>query len=78
MIGKTIKTKCPIYAGRQKRQAVNLHRLPTGSEGVIRGYDQYVNFGGLRCAMEVCLVKFVIEGKRYFAELAPTTFELQE
>jgi hypothetical protein len=68
--GKVVRTKIPIYAGRQKHQRANLTKLPVGTQGVVK------NHGFTTDNIEVCLVKFVIDGHNFFANVAPAVLEL--
>ncbi len=73
MQGNTIKTKCTIYAGRQKQQRINLHKLPPGSIGVIRHSETDNEYG-----IESHLVRFRIGNQDFYAKLATSTFETIE
>jgi len=70
LIGKQIRTKCAVYAGKQKYQRLNLERLPAGTIGVVK--DQEVTFSNV----EVCMVRFMVGKRRYFALLGPSSFEI--
>jgi hypothetical protein len=72
VVGKKIQTKCAVYAGLQKQQEKNLQRLPAGTVGTIKNYEVTSD------NIQVYLVKFLVDGKRYFAKLGPTTFEVMQ
>ena len=71
MYQQSIKTKCVIWAGHQKHQTKNLIKIPVGTIGKIkhRNYNNEYN-------LHFYLIKFVIDSKNYWAQVAITTFDL--
>lgn len=62
--GSKVKTLHLLYVGMQKDQKVQLTPLPAGSVGVVRHVSKVPDD-------TYCLVKFELNGKRYWAKVNP-------